>query len=220
MTPEELDPEILKLERQLDEQRTRLEATAQVFIAAAGRHVQSLLPQVMEQIVTRRHERAKALGSEALRELKTKLADLVERAPVLVGEALAESAHWVHRAAAPGAVEPFAYDPKYRHTDSFREMSVGALQWQLRQVVSEVGILAGTHGFDLGNDPDWPPRHPAGHGLQPLYSNQGLGWSTDMIAAIDRYRKALIPFSTTCLALSDLRERKAQLEAKRLWHES
>lgn len=223
-TPEELGAEIGRREHDLAEMRARLEEITAAFIAAAGTHLPTVLPRIIEGLITLYPEAVERAGPTKLKKLKTGLTKLAERVPDEVAKSLSADDYWVQRGAPPKQLDYWAYSSE--HFEQYSSISNSptdrrnskAINQALKAIISQLAPLLQACGLPLGRDRDWRSE---GYGDNTTFSYAGsLNWSGEMAVGMKSYEENALKLVKQQRELEDLRQRKKQLEAKRLWDQA
>jgi hypothetical protein len=204
------DQRIATLEKLAEQKRAEAEAKCREFLAAATEELSTWAPASMKKLASAQHAVTAALGEEGIRSLKSEVAGIGERMPMIVETTLGTDALWQHRLGfrlpRDGSSHTYEYnvydDPR---TGKLHKSEPNPLAEAIRRII-ETHLLpvARKYKFDC-----------SGYGRTQY--PEFFHWPDRMFEALRPYRPAFSAYEKAARELDQARHEKGAAQAADLW---
>ena len=205
----DFDTQINDLETEIESLKVKMEDVCRGFLVATDKFAVKWFEERAERAVTSNPEVVKRLDAERLRKLKAALERLVLRVPKMVEKHVNADKYWAHRGELAG--DSFSHLGRYR---IYGRSVPDEMDNAVREVLGYVGGLLSEYGLaDVGDHKEWAMDYPGPH---PRYRRE-YKWSEEMNAALNRYSELYNKLLKLGQELKEVKNSKAEAEAKHLW---
>ena len=205
----DFDTQISDLETEIESVKVKMEDVCRGFLVATDKFAVKWFEERAERAVTSNPEVVKNLDAERLRKLKAALEKLVLRVPKIVEKHVNDDKYWAHRGELTG--DSFSHIGRYR---IYGRSVPDEMDSAVREALGYVGGLLSEYGLaDVGDHREWAMDYPGPH---PKYRRE-YKWSEEMNAALNRYSELYNRLLKLSQELKEVKNSKAQAEAKHLW---
>jgi hypothetical protein len=209
MQTAEFDAQISDLESQIESLKVKMEDVCRAFLLATGKFAAQWFEDRAERAVTTNPETTRKVSAERLRKMKSALERLVLRIPRIVGKHVNNDKYWAHRDEMTDDL--FSYFGRYR---VYGRSVPDEMDNAVREVLGYVGSLLAEYGLaEVGEYKEWAIDYPGPH---PKYRRE-YSWSEEMNIALMRYSELHAKLLKLSQALKEVKNQKAEAEAKSLW---
>jgi len=208
----DFDTRIADLDSQIESLKERMEDVCRAFLLGTSRFAAQWFEDRAERAVTASPDVVKDLTAERLRKLKSAVERLVLRTSRIVGKHVNNDKYWVHRGQM--SEDLFSHFGRYR---VYGRSVPDELDRAIREVLGYLGSLLAEYGLaEVGDYKEWAIDHPGPH---PKYRRE-YSWSDEMNASLMRYSELHSRLLKLSQELREVKNRKAEAEAKRLWEKA
>jgi len=209
MQTAEFDAQISDLESQIESLKVKMEDVCRAFLLATGKFAAQWFEDRAERAVTSNPETTRKVSAERLRKMKSALERLVLRIPRIVGKHVNNDKYWAHRDEMTDDL--FSYFGRYR---VYGRSVPDEMDNAVREVLGYVGSLLAEYGLaEVGEYKEWAIDYLGPH---PKYRRE-YSWSEEMNIALMRYSELHAKLLKLSQALKEVKNQKAEAEAKSLW---
>ena len=205
----DFDTQISDLETEIESAKVKMEDVCRGFLVATDKFAVKWFEERAERAVISNPEVVKRLDAERLRKLKAALERLVLRVPKMVEKHVNADKYWAHRDELAG--DPLSHFGRYR---IYGRSVPDEMDNAVREALGYVGVLLSEYGLaDVGDHKEWAMDYPGTH---PKYRRE-YKWSEEMNAALNRYSELYNRLLRVGQELKEVKNSKAEAEAKHLW---
>lgn len=217
---QDFDGLIAEKQKELDSFKSKMEELRLLFIKDSTTFVSEWYKNTAEHFVITESDRTIALGETKVKEMKTKVLELIQNTDKIVNEILSNSNLWWHLSEFDGSM-PFAYRQYGNAPPRILDKAIRLVLGRLGVYLEEFGynvktsVTIGSFGFNIWIEFDTAGNYPLPKG-RPYYPFS-VNWSEAMRNTIQKYDELYGVAKGLRQELVNLQLRKKAQQAQKLW---
>lgn len=213
----DIDSLIKQKQEELNSLKLQMEQIRQRFVRDSTMFIRKWYEETTENYVINNAEKTINLGKEKLRQMKTKVLELIENAEEIANKALSNPELWWH-----------LVENDELYYDYYGNAPPKILDKAIRYALGKLGTILEKFGYDVktkstgisfeGNV--WCERDPSGRYHLPdskPYYPYHVNWSEEMQNSIKKYNEICVKAKKVRKEINSLYNEKKKQQAKNLW---